>query len=355
MASDYDKELLEEILPGSVVTSGYASDHLQSNCPFCEKENHFYINWKRAFKKSRGNYQGSWDCKKCGESGAIPKLLMKLGRLDLISGESQVDLRVKLENKIRIDAESKDDGFEIDTHVSTINPPVGWKRVYVNDYLDSRGFTSEEYDEYQIGVTKIYSKLKGYVVFLVEEDGECKGWVARSTKTKEELSQINDDISEYNIGLPKYKKKRKELRYINSPGTDFSKLIFGIDELNINTKTAILVEGIMDKRNVDKQMLLSSSDRIKCLSTFGKKVSKAQIAKLQRRGIENIIILFDPDAVNDSKKYAYELDGYFNVLVGFLKDKDPGDLTHMELEQVMDNLNTPLSFNVSKVHKHELE
>jgi len=90
MASDYDKELLEEILPGSVVTSGYASDHLQSNCPFCEKENHFYINWKRAFKKSRGNYQGSWDCKKCGESGAIPKLLMKLGRLDLISGESQV-------------------------------------------------------------------------------------------------------------------------------------------------------------------------------------------------------------------------------------------------------------------------
>lgn len=41
------------------------SSHIITNCPYCEKPYHLYLNRET----------GAWDCKRCGESGGIQKLL----------------------------------------------------------------------------------------------------------------------------------------------------------------------------------------------------------------------------------------------------------------------------------------
>ena len=342
---------LQNILPHPVYESGHSGDHLVCRCPFCGKEDHFYINWQRAFKKRGSKYIGSWDCKKCGEAGSLPRLLKQLGRLDILhDSHREVDLTKPLVNKINITSEHEE---ELELEVPNKRPPLGWRRVYDHAYLRSRGFTDFEFNKYKVGVTKMYSKLKDFVVILIEEDSECKGYVARSLKSKEDLDTLNSAIKEYNksVSDPRMR-KRKKLRYDNSPNTDFAKLLLGIDELTDRTKSTILVEGFMDKLNVDRLLQLDAQEHTKCVATFGKKISSVQIAKLQNKGIQNIVVLFDPDAVKDSKKYAFELEKYFNTLVGFLKDKDPGDLNEQELTDVLQSLEVPSKFNVSRVQKH---
>jgi hypothetical protein len=95
---------------------------------------------------------------------------------------------------------------------------------------------------------------------------------------------------------------------------------------------------------------------IKCVATFGKKISVFQIKRILDKGIENIILLYDPDAVNASKNYSMELDKYFNVRVGHIKnvEEDPGDLSLEELELVLNNLENPLEFKMNKLQKKSL-
>lgn len=345
---DY-KKILQEILPGTPMLVGHRGDHLQSDCPFCLHKKHFYINFKRAFEKDGLKYKGSWDCKKCGESGRLPRLLKQLGRLDLIQVDKPVDVAKQLERKINIISEEV-----LDLEVPNHRPPLGWKRIYDHPYLRERGFTDDDFQKYKIGTTRILSRLKNYIIILIEEDSQCKGYVARSVLSKEELKSINEQIAEYNQTA--IEKKRKVLRYANSPNTDFSKLLHGYDEIITGqTHTVILVEGFFDKDNVDRLLELQYLNELKCVVTFGKKISRVQIAKLQRKKILNVIVLYDPDAVNSSKKYSLELERYFNVQVGFLSHKDPGDLSLSELEDVMLNLETPINFNVNKIQRHELE
>ena len=47
--------------------------------------------------------------------------------------------------------------------------------------------------------------------------------------------------------------------------------------------------------------------------TFGKKISKFQIKRLLDKGVKDIVLLYDPDAVEQSKQYSLELNKYFLV------------------------------------------
>ena len=144
---------------------------VKKGCPFCGKPDyHFGIK----FQKPNAKYKNSisFHCFKCNEKGGEFKLFKALDLLSFLDYGEYVK-RDQLENKIKIKSE------ELMLVVKTRHKPLGWRRVMDDPYLDERGFEDWQYDEYIVGRTKLDRKLKDYVVFLIEEQGENKGYVAR--------------------------------------------------------------------------------------------------------------------------------------------------------------------------------
>ena len=288
------------------------SNHYITTCPYCNKEKHFYINIRTQ----------QWDCKKCGEDGNIIKLLHHLGKLFLLGEFKSID-----RNKIKLLSEVED-GEEI-TEINLPNRklPFGFKRVYKDDYLKSRKFTKKNLKKLRVGYTSIKPSLKNYIIFAIDEEDGCKGYVARYTK-------------------PIAKGDKKTLRYRNDKGVKFSQLLFGYNEIiKDKTDTVILVEGLMDKVTTDNILQLDNQDEIKCNCTFGKKISNFQILKLLKKGVKNIILIFDYDAISEMKKYGIILEQFFNVQIGFTFRKDINDSTTEEVMEIFYNLKDVGEFN----------
>lgn len=335
-------EILSSILINPRITG--TGSHYICDCPFCKKEQHLYVQRKTHKVNSRGqNMSYMWECKKCNESGMIFRLLRELGRLDIIQFKPSINAN-KVEKKIDILKE----GEELNLDTPKKSKPLGFKFTKNHPYLIDRGFSEEQHEFFSVGTTSLLKSLKDYVIFLILEEGICKGYVARSTWSNEEIKAFNEKA--------KVNRTPKHLRYNNSVNTDFALLLFGYDEIIPNvTKTVILVEGVTDKANVDRLLNLYQRDDIKCCATFGKKCSDAQIAKLQKKGIDNVILLYDPDAIENSKSYSVKIAKYFTVQVGYLSgDKDPGCLNSDELYLILSRLESPLSFKISKVAKKGL-
>jgi len=316
------------------------------DCPLCGKSNHLGILFESKIPSFR--------CFKCSEKGTLWKLLKHVKRLDLLERNKTVDRNTYLHNKIQIEEEKLD----LDYSLPKKSKPLGFKRIYSNEYLESRDFTKEQFELFPVGIAKLDPEVKNeYVIFLIIENEECKGYVARSIKSKKEIDIWNKIVKTHNeiTKLQGGKFLKKHLRYVNSHDTDFAKMLFGYEEIKEYTDTVILVEGITDKFNIDRLLDLYKTDDIKCNALFGKPISPYQIKKLQDKKVENTILLYDSDAIEESKKYGAELSKYFNVEIGFVpKDKDPGDLNSEELFNVMNSLENPISFSLSKVKKINL-
>lgn len=309
-------------------------------CPFCGKDDKFGVR----LNQDRTRYKNhiSFNCfhGSCQEKGNEFKLLKHMNLLHLIADGEFIGKTEKVE--MQSFEEVLDEA--LDLKVESRYKPFGFKRVTQDDYLDSRGFEPWQYELYNIGRTRLFDRLKNYVIFLIEEDGVNKGYVAR-------LTWDNDRIQQY-----EQRTGKKVLRYNNEGGVDFGKLIFGIDEIDENTREVLVVEGVTDKANVDRILRKANkSHRVKCICTFGKKMSDEQIMKLWIKFRGKITLLYDPDAVNASKRYAHHLQLWFsNVKVGYLHSKDPGDLSYEELLEILDSTLTPNQFDADKVQKFKL-
>lgn len=291
------------------------------DCPFCNKTRHFYISKETQL----------WDCKKCGESGSIYKLLKHLDKTYLL-GDATVEER-KIIKSIR---EMREEGKEVDeVDVSPLpvrKMPVGWKVTVASTYLRNRGITDDDCKRYNIGYTALMKKYREYVLIPIYDGGEIRAFLGRYGAKK----------------IPEGK-----LRYNNSRGSDFSALLFGYDEIVLNeTKTVILVEGIFDKIACDKHLELWDSNDIKCVCTFGKKISDIQIKKLMLKGVDNIVLLYDFDALKDIKKYGLELNNFFNTRIAICTfKKDIDECTKEQALSVFDNLKKVHEFNIDVIGK----
>lgn len=308
-------------------------------CPWCGKDNyHFGI--KFTPKTTKHNNEVSFHCFKCDVRGGEFLLFKQLDLLTFLQQGEYIKQDKAIEKKI-ITRATLDEG--LDLKVPTRHVPFGYRRVSTDEYLVERGFDLWQFSEYEIGRTRLFGKLKDYVIFLVMEDGENKGYVARITWSREKIKKIEE------------KTGKRVVRYMNEGGVDFARLLFGIDELDEKTITVILVEGVTDKANIDRLLnKLNLREKIRCCCTFGKKISEEQAEKLYLKGIKNIVVLYDPDAVEASKQHSVRLKRRFNVLVGFLKEKDPGDLDLEEFQDVMEALEDPINFSVNKLQKRNL-
>lgn len=324
-----DRNILIDLLPSAI--ANHKGTNFMCTCPLCNKPDHFGI---AILKKNH-----PWRCLKCGETGTIFRLLKILGRVDLLSEIDVTDI-VEVKSKIQLIAEEEDYEVEIQA-LPNITLPLGWKRVLSNDYLTSRGFSDEDFQYNTIGVTKLDRKFLNYIISPVYYEGNIKGYIARHIWDKDKIKEYNKD--------PK-NKFRKIARYLNSEDA-FSMLLGGIDECSEDTHTVILVEGLFDKTNVTKILRLYYEDNIKALYTFGKTITRYQLYLLQKKGVKNLIFIYDPDAVNETKRYAMEASQYFNVKVGFTTDKDCGEMEEEDLFGVLDNLEDPINFSINKIQK----
>ena len=308
-------------------------NHIISDCPWCGKDKHFYVN-KGIVKKLDGVIlTHPYDCKRCGVSGAAYTLLAKLESLYLLQG-NQIEDREKLTKFDFQQSLQSEDNYE-DYIIENKKLPLGSKDIKkesnIYNYLLKRKFNEIDFELYQPKFTNIKKAFKDYVILPIIQDFEIKGYIGRYIGNDED-----------------------KIRYRNSKDTEFSKLLGGFDEINNKTNTLILVEGYFDKISVTTELGLHYIDELKCCCTWGKKISDYQIwLILNRTNIKNIILMFDArDAINDMKKISFEISQYFNVQIadtGY--DNDPGGLSQKEFEIILQNLMTPNEFWLNKIQK----
>jgi len=294
------------------------SNQYIGKCPFCHKSDHFYIN--------RDSYL--WDCKKCSEDGNIIVLLKLLGRLDLIKFKESVkrdfgdlfdDSFLKKEEELKIE------------EVPDYSMPIGYKRIYSDLYLKQRGFVENDFKCHEVGKTSIIPSLEKYLLFPIRQDGNIKGYVARLCVQSNALK-----------------------RYDNPTAVPFGSLLYGIDEINEETDTVYIGEGIFDKFNIQKGLNFLELDNCVALCSFGKKLSDNQIYLLKLKNIKKIVLFYDPDAISSINKYIWRLnENMFETEICFNSTfknekgelKDPGELNIDEMAKCLQNKYSPFIFS----------
>lgn len=289
-------------------------------CPFCGKSKHFYIDKRTQL----------WDCKRCGATGSIYKLLKHLDKTYLL-GDKSVEFTEQIKSIRQALQEELDNEQKIE-ELPKRNMPPGFRICVANKYLISRNITRKDCKRYNIGETTVVFKYRKYILFPIYDNGEIRGFVGR----------YGDKV------VPQDK-----LRYNNSLNTDFASLLYGYDEIiSGETETVIIVEGIFDKISCDKKLGLWGDNSVKCVCTFGKKISNVQIQKLIAKNITNIILSWDFDALKEIKTYGIELEKYFNVSVAVsTHKKDIDECTQDEVIEVFSKVQSISEFSVNIIGK----
>ena len=133
------------------------------------------------------------------------------------------------------------------------------------------------------------------MIFPVIDDGDVVGYVSRHIWTK-------DEIDRHNAGIRR-KGGYRITRFRNSTENDFVKLLYNYDSvIEEETDTVIVVEGVFDVVALTRKLNLYDNNQITVVATFGKKISRAQIYKLQSKGVRTIVLGYDGDAVEAIKK-----------------------------------------------------
>lgn len=146
-------------------------------------------------------------------------------------------------------------------------------------YLKNRGFTEETIKRYQIGYCPKGPYYGRIIIPIEDETGMIASFSARDYLGTQ---------------YPKY---------LFPPGCKIAHFVFRLSRLPSTVREVILVEG---------QMSALKFERNVC-ATFGKKVSYEQAALLKRRGIRSIVLCFDADAWEQSKRIAKWLARQFSV------------------------------------------
>lgn len=316
--------------------------NLIARCPRCGKERKYgvYIGKETQRKKPFMSH-----CFSCGRSTySLEGLLDFIGRPDLMIAPT-TDLNAKLGTTLLFPLE---EGEEIDDALGIVELPEFYRRCFTHPYLKTRGFTYDDYEYFQVGSTRgLNFRYDAYVIFPIIDREDVVGYVSRHTWSKDEIDRHNSRV--------RRKGGYRILRFRNSTENDFVKLLYNYDAVKEGvTDTVIITEGIFDVVALTRKKELYDNESMAAVATFGKKISRTQIYKLQSKGVKTVILGYDGDAVEAIKKTADELNAYFRVLIADIPDakKDWEDLSCDEIDDIFSHrLRTPAEYRLLKVQE----
>lgn len=308
---------------------------LVQNCPFCGHDGYKYgIYVGNNIGKKKFGMSNCYICNR--RFSSLEQTLKALGKEELIPKETT-----------QLDDEETDisDAFEdeIDDELVEVTMPKGYKRCYKHPYLKSRGWNTDDYEYFPVGTNRGFEQeYKDYVILEVIDEGRKVGFVARSTMSKEEIESL---YNRYHYRVRRYKNSDERI------GNGFAKLIYNYDAIDpLQTYSVILCEGPFDVIGLNRKLELYENKSIVPVATFGKKISQEQMYKLQKKGVEQIVIGYDNDAKETTAQIAMELEKYFDVLIADIPNGVGKDWDEMDVEDIYDvfafNLKTVREFNL---------
>jgi len=262
------------------------------HCPFCHHHK----------KKLQVNLETQyWHCWVCDSKGrSIQSLLRKLN----------VD-RNELNKIVSIYGEYKPSSNETEVEKVVLKLPKEFKPLYqkpksINPsfnqaiyYLKQRGIGKDEILRYNIGYCEDGLYGGRVIIPSYNEDGELNYFVARSFYEDEKMKYKNPPVS------------RDVIVFDNQ----------------INWEEPItLVEGVFDSFSVKRNVI----------PILGKFIPKTLKAKIFEKGVKEINILLDSDAVEDSTQHAnYFIKNGIKVKNIIPNGKDAGDMGFDEVNRLM--------------------
>ena len=293
MVSGKNKLTVINILDTALgVGSSLKGNEQAHHCPFC---NHHK-------KKLQVNLDTQrWHCWVCDSKGrSIQSLLRKLNvdirdlnRLKDIYGEDDYTLVEKDEYvaKLQLPSEFKQLHFK----------PKGFQPEYNQalNYLKERGITQADIVKYNIGYCSDGLYFGRIIVPSYDENGDLNYFVARSY----------------------YKEER--MKYKNPP-VNRDVIVF---ENQINWNEPItLVEGVFDSFSVKRN----------CIPLLGKFLLSKLKNKIIEKGVKEVTILLDSDAITDSTKHTdYFIKNGINVKNIIPTGKDAGDMGFKAVRELL--------------------
>lgn len=295
MAEDI-RSAIEEAIPGKWIG---ATEYLLT-CPFCgdnPTHDHLFLHIEKR----------KWNCKYCGESGGLGKLLKRLG-VEL--GDYLIKRRAHLSPTSSSGGEER--SFEeFESLAEDYFSRRGREAVTAWNYLSGRGVGLPEVERYKIrySTSGVYA---GRVIFpIFDALGGLVCWCARS---------VADEKPKYRF--PKIGESREKI----------SNCLFGIERAR-EARAAVLVEGVFDAIAVDR------IEGFLGLAIFGKVLSHRQGIDLdaQLRIDCPIYLALDEDAEEDSRRLIWRFAGGFRPVysVDLPRGSDPSSMSVADLEQAL--------------------
>lgn len=308
---------------------------LVPNCPFCGHDGFKYgIYVGNNIGKKRFGMSNCYHCNR--RFGSLKDTLKALDREDLLPAET-----------VELDDDEPDTSAlfedELEDELIEISMPNGYKRCYKNAYLKSRGWVVDDYEYFPVGTNRcIEREYDGYIILEIRDEGRIVGFVARSILSKEEIDSYN---ARHSYKIRRYKNSDERA------GNGFSKMLYNYDAIEAGTThSVILCEGPFDVVGLNRKLELYDNKHIVPVATFGKKISQEQMYKLQKKGVEQIVIGYDNDAKDTTARIAMELDKYFDVLIADIPDGVGKDWDEMDVDDIYEvfayNLKTIREFNL---------
>lgn len=283
---------------------------------------------------------GRIHCFYCNYSINLYTFLKLIERRDLYSFEREISINQTLQPLFPIQEEKE-------VKELTVKLPHKLQYITQDDYLDSRRFLPEHYKSFKPAFTESFleKKLHDCIIFQIFQEGKLVSWLARSRKSYEWHKE--------NLRKAKLNQEQLILRWQNSEGTEFDQILGGYDDITENTHTVILVEGLFDKVGTDNNLNLYQDEDIRCLFTFGNKISTSQIELLRKKkSVKRTILLYDYGTIKQSKTYSLNLSKYFEVLIGIIRveNLDPGDMVPEQAYEVFNDLQNPIEFYANNLN-----
>lgn len=277
----------------------YASSgaELMMPCPLCDDhKQRLYVN-RETLK---------WTCFNCQAAGYGERFLTDVLLIDpimahRIKGQLLGDIAVIHSVKYQMKVEASAGPMEWPPFTMSFAEEKVDGRYW--QYLIDRGLTRYEIEHYDIRWCPM-GKYAERVIVPVYMDRVLRGWVARLIRPAGEHEQ----------------------KVLTPPGMKSSMLLFGLDAA-WHSKSVVLVEGVFDA--------IAFPDGV-AIASLGAKLSPVQRHLIRKRGIEQVIIMYDNDDAGwkGTKRAARELVAAgFEVEVAMLPEGiDPGSAAIVQLE-----------------------